>query len=619
MNRKQTIDLFRECEKRRLKAILDSLEGGKSEKEAYEKGYEAAALYWNNWAEGRLIDRKLLQDRGLWAATLDKGGRIHPENIETRKWLEQSRVDFTRQKLFFMEATQLDHNKHYQSNKTLQKLFRSSGISFRGFIFPGEAIFEYCTFEHETFFDSAQFKEIVRFTGSTFEKYVRFRKAIWSGKVTFRDVKFCQNVDFQEAQFGSERKAKVGDEQPSKVRAVQRAEFEGEASFSSSEFRGNANFEAARFHVRAEFPLADFHRHVNFKNAKFHGLANFNAIRVDRAFDLADAQFDEVPNFIQAHFEEAPRLDNVRVRGRMIRPFSGLKRLTDEEGNEVDPPYPELVKHQLRRIWTLPRRFISGAIARIARADCERPAYWRALKRLAIQAHDQDREHEFFAREVRSARFATDWPLPVERPRWLLPKSLRWLNHIPIVFWSPSAWGGFFRFWFGIAYQTFSDCGRSVFRPFAFWAITVFIGALFYLGQNPDVARSRAKLRASGENSLWAWLISSHEDGWAHPTPCFEPPSATGLSALTPTIRERTSAPNEAFHLALRTGFLILDPSDDSAHRTYGCLYGIEELGNNSVPVVPSAVSYFMIVQKLFSAVFIFLFGLALRNMLKMK
>jgi hypothetical protein len=55
-------------------------------------------------------------------------------------------------------------------------------------------------------------------------------------------------------------------------------------------------------------------------------------------------------------------------------------------------------------------------------------------------------------------------------------------------------------------------------------------------------------------------------------------------------------------------------------HRTYGCLYGVELYGgSNPLAVVPSAVSTASAAQKLFSALMIFLFGLALRNMLKVK
>ncbi len=42
-------------------------------------------------------------------------------------------------------------------------------------------------------------------------------------------------------------------------------------------------------------------------------------------------------------------------------------------------------------------------------------------------------------------------------------------------------------------------------------------------------------------------------------------------------------------------------------------------IGGDPVPIVPPGVSIASAVQKIFSAVMIFLFGLALRNMLKMK
>ena len=58
----------------------------------------------------------------------------------------------------------------------------------------------------------------------------------------------------------------------------------------------------------------------------------------------------------------------------------------------------------------------------------------------------------------------------------------------------------------------------------------------------------------------------------------------------------------------------------EAAHRIYGCLYGLELYnGGDPVPIVPPGVSIASAVQKIFSAVMIFLFGLALRNMLKMK
>ena len=57
----------------------------------------------------------------------------------------------------------------------------------------------------------------------------------------------------------------------------------------------------------------------------------------------------------------------------------------------------------------------------------------------------------------------------------------------------------------------------------------------------------------------------------------------------------------------------------DASYRTYGCLYGYTSDGAQSVGRVPIAVSVAGAVQKVLSGVFVFLFGLGLRNMLKMK
>jgi len=94
----------------------------------------------------------------------------------------------------------------------------------------------------------------------------------------------------------------------------------------------------------------------------------------------------------------------------------------------------------------------------------------------------------------------------------------------------------------------------------------------------------------------------------------------TIIGGLSEKLRGRTNARAEALHLAVRNAFIVLDGGSDASHRMYGCLYGLElYAGQNPVPIVPSAVSTASAIQKVFSGVLIFLFGLALRNMLKMK
>ena len=85
--------------------------------------------------------------------------------------------------------------------------------------------------------------------------------------------------------------------------------------------------------------------------------------------------------------------------------------------------------------------------------------------------------------------------------------------------------------------------------------------------------------------------------------------------SLGEKLRSQTSSRAEALHLAFRNGLVAIDAGSDASYRIYGCLYGLD--GSN--PIVPSAVSAASAIQKLFSGSMIFLFGLALRNMLKMK
>ena len=112
---------------------------------------------------------------------------------------------------------------------------------------------------------------------------------------------------------------------------------------------------------------------------------------------------------------------------------------------------------------------------------------------------------------------------------------------------------------------------------------------------------------------------------WHHDKPCFAgAPDRnekgellwTGLAA---PVRAQTDAPTESLHLAFRNASIFLDGGSDAAHRTFGCLYGIERYGDNPVAVVPSSVTFASMLQKAFSGLLIFLFGLAVRNMLRMK
>jgi hypothetical protein len=495
---------------------------------------------------------------------------------------------------------------------------------FRATQFAGEARFHKTRFLDSAEFIETQFDSIAWFDKTKFAEKVRFDKAQFSGNSWFHEAHFASEAwfrdtrffvaDFQKAEFASEvrfHQARfTGD---TDFRAAQFAEeawfwntdFSGDADFEKTQFRRNAWFNGSRFGKGAVFSQAGFGADVFFSNARFDNAANFqltkfpaftsfegaqfafranfNAIRGGLAFDLTNAAFDAVPEFIQAHFEEPPRLDNLSVRERLVMGAHAFGPSAFWKGRA-----------------SYPLRCLIGVLQRIFRADRDVPARWRAMKRLAIQAHDQDRQHEFFTREIRAARFAGDWPLP-----------------LPL--WKTRAWLGFVRFWFGLLYALFSGYGRSVIVPALWWVGAVAIGTMIYLGEHDGVKARRAVLEREGAHWAAAYLRTSYE-AWRLGEPCDVPGAdRVGLGALSPAVREATSAPREALDLALRTGLVVLDPVADNARRSFGCLYGVERFGETVAPVVPSSVSYVMVAQKLFAALMIFLFGLALRNMLKMQ
>jgi hypothetical protein len=170
--------------------------------------------------------------------------------------------------------------------------------------------------------------------------------------------------------------------------------------------------------------VATFNNYTTFEGARFFNAASFIGMRGERTFSLSKVRFEKLPDFEQAHFSEAPRID--------VRNLMGLP--------SVPKAYSDRVPAETTR--------------------------WRALKRLAIQAHDYESEQCFFVEEIRSLRGTVDRPLP--RPwNWILK--------------GEPLWPGGARYWVGLLYQLFSDFGRSIIRPFICWvAITILFACYYY-------------------------------------------------------------------------------------------------------------------------------------------
>ena len=349
---------------------------------------------WNAWAKEMLDRRAAMEEAGTWSASRDwppeKGNKI------TDGWMAAAAADF---------AAHVD-----------------ASADFTGSVFPGRANFSEATFQKDAYFNSATFSGDAQFGSATFNK---------NGNAVFLGVTFGGSAQFAIVRFGGA--------------LFTEATFGGTAEFASATFRGMADFQSATFnrHARfyrttfsesahavfaaatfsgtAEFASATFSGDTGFTQSHFNGYTNFASARFRRAdftaaqgergFTLEGARFAEVPDFSQAHFAEAPRLDNVS-----IPEVGGLARLL----------FP----------------FLPGI-----EADVGTAARYRALKRLAIQAHDHTRELEYFANELKALRGHPDTPLPC--PLNLLRKDEEG-KRLP---WWPGGCRGTAQYWFGIGYE----------------------------------------------------------------------------------------------------------------------------------------------------------------------
>ncbi len=310
------------------------------------------------------------------------------------------------------------------------KLLRCDGwtINLSGYLFPGDARFKGATFSGNVSFEEATFFGIAEFNQATFFGTVEFRSSTFSRLAGFIDTKFVNYAMFVNATFSDTAQFLLA--KFSSTAGYDGATFHNTAWFESitfssdtwfqkTTFCGTTKFASSTFEKTTSFSHSDFKSLTNFTNVKFEQEVDFTAINSKRAFDLSNAAFKQVPSFHQADFTQAPNLDNAQI------------------------PIP----------------FFWRSI--FAKVDSEGFTKFRALRRLAIETHDYERERLFFKGEMRSKRGTKE----------------KWWK-----FWNPS-------WWFSLFYDAFSDYGTAELRPFLIWLslIPLIAFSYFWLATKTEV------------------------------------------------------------------------------------------------------------------------------------
>ncbi len=528
--------------------------------ERFKQGVEV----WNAWAEETLREKEKLEKAGKWNVREDFDKQGHYRELsstpETQNWLDRAFVNFSA--LHFASESEVQGGEiepapphDVKSISVTTEVIDFSYFKFPGdawfnsATFTGDAQFDNATFTGDAWFDSVTFTGVALFDSATFTGDARFNSATFTGNALFDSATFTGDAQFDNATFTGNARFNsatfTGDAWFNNATFTGNVQFDnatftgdawfdsatftGVALFDSATFTGDAWFNNATFTGNANFCQADFESLATFSNSSFLAKAEFEAIKAERGFTLADATFtSQVPNFIQANFEEAPRLDDVEVpKFRLFRP-----------------------------------------------GDREIEAKFRALKRLAIQAHDHDKELEFFAGEIRARRHASDK-----------------LLNFP---------AGTIRYLAGALYGLISDFGRSIWRPFILFAVVFYAFAQLYIHQataltdgkcaNSDkMTASYAAYTIAAKNSL-LFLGTDRTDKIKRAYTC--------LYGAAPIYE----MPNTTGNNRIKTGYKNITPTS-----------------RHMAPHVPWAVSALGTAHSIFSLILIFLLLLAIRNQFKIK
>jgi uncharacterized protein YjbI with pentapeptide repeats len=153
--------------------------------------------------------------------------------------------------------------------------------SFSGFIFPpgskGKASFKECSFQKFVDFSSCEFPKSANFEGTKFLEEASFKGCLFTGKAEFIESEFAISADFGNSTF-------------SEITSFKRVKFGAWASFEECNFLGSitihsiqgnyeVNFERCQFSSLCEIRSADEHGRMSFSYSEFLGEFRFTRMK----------------------------------------------------------------------------------------------------------------------------------------------------------------------------------------------------------------------------------------------------------------------------------------------------------------------------------------------------
>jgi hypothetical protein len=573
----------------------------------YELAQKEGVEAWNKWANEMLEKRKRLEKAGKWAAEINFKGLLEGQNSETRNWIELAEVNFSKKDT--PEEINIDFNCTsiiFPADTFFEKAQFNKGVNFNDAIFNGTAIFSYSKFYsdtnfintnftgHTSFFYSEFFQDTV-FIKSNFNEYADFRNLIVNKNIDFKETFFKESAEFSNSYFheisgfdhavfvkytdfnfcifdnfitfeGSEFKCKTN---------FKNCVFNNQSDFNLTKFKKNANFTQTKFNKIVKFEHSEFYGDVWFTNAFFKEKAHFHeAIFYDIVCFLS-CQFSDDVNYNNCVFNKGVWFNSSSFLGETIFVSSVLKKQTHFENTTF---------HKLADFYAIKSdgAFLAKQTYFINEVPNFIQANFKEAPRLdqieigknalpgrfsnSLTAHIPSDIKARYQALKRLAIQAHDheneqnfWAGELRSDRSLRTEDGGW-NLRPLVsaFW-----------WGNIAYGCVSDYGYSIVKPIGALLILICLMTGLHL--------TKSKTPLTYDQAFSAGYIST----------------------------------NKSFL------YLGADPTKRSIIKEkYSALYGANE---NQTPKIPKTILTAEFFQTLFSAIFIFLALLGIRNNFKMK
>jgi len=198
-------------------------------------------------------------------------------------------------------------------------------ISFKGFQFPCEIKFK-----------KTEFRGFADFIDTTFEKKTRFDNAVFKGKAWFDGATFDDEVWFNQAQF--RKYARFSEVEFGGQAWFEGISFDQIAFFNKVVFKDNVLFDESTFKANAWFDDATFCGHTLFRRVTFNGDALFgsrktkfkNPANFNKTVFGGDAIFSAVKFISGATFDDAVFSNEAKFEGVW---FCGITRFFKTEIN----------------------------------------------------------------------------------------------------------------------------------------------------------------------------------------------------------------------------------------------------------------------------------------------